>query len=131
MTPATLALIRNLFPGPVERSLAIGVWGAAASAGMAAGPIVGGVLLEHFWWGSVFLINLPVMALLVLVGSRVLPESRDPSPGPWDLPSVLLSLAGMGGVVHAIKEAATSCCAARGRMTDPGRWPARRVVPAL
>ncbi|MFD8363941.1 MFS transporter [Streptomyces hygroscopicus] len=106
LMPATLALIRNLFHDPRERSLAIGVWGAASSAGMAIGPIVGGFLLERFWWGSVFLINLPVMAVLVLVGSRLLPESRNPDPGPWDLVSVLLSLVGMVGVVYAIKEAA-------------------------
>ncbi|GAA2460084.1 MFS transporter [Streptomyces macrosporus] len=106
LMPSTLALIRNLFLDPRERSLAIGIWSAAASAGMAVGPIVGGLLLERFWWGSVFLINLPVMALLVLVGARMLPESRNPSPGPWDLPSVLLSLIGMGGVVYAIKEGA-------------------------
>jgi DHA2 family multidrug resistance protein-like MFS transporter len=83
LMPATLALIRNLFHDPRERSLAVGIWGATASAGTAVGPIVGGFLLEHFWWGSVFLINLPVMAVLVLVGIRTLPESRDPSPGPW------------------------------------------------
>ncbi|WP_078947558.1 MFS transporter [Streptomyces griseus] len=106
LMPATLALIRNLFHDPRERSLAIGIWGATASAGTAVGPIVGGFLLEHFWWGSVFLINLPVMAVLVLVGIRMLPESRNPDPGPWDLPSVLLSLVGMIGVVYAVKEAA-------------------------
>jgi DHA2 family multidrug resistance protein-like MFS transporter len=104
--PATLALIRNLFHDPRERSLAIGIWGAAASAGMAIGPIAGGFLLEHFWWGSVFLINLPVMAVLVVVGIRLLPESRNPAPGPWDLPSVALSLVGMVGIVYAIKESA-------------------------
>ncbi|MCW5250944.1 MFS transporter [Streptomyces sp. SHP 1-2] len=106
LMPATLALIRNIFHDPRERSLAVGIWGATASAGMAVGPIVGGVLLEHFWWGSVFLINLPVMAVLVVVGIRFLPESRDPSPGPWDTPSVALSLVGMVGVVYAVKEAA-------------------------
>ncbi|MEU3511367.1 MFS transporter [Streptomyces longwoodensis] len=106
LMPATLALIRHLFHDPRERSLAVGVWGAAASAGTAVGPIVGGFLLEHFWWGSVFLINLPVMAVLVLVGIRTLPESRNPDPGPWDLPSVLLSLVGMIAVVYAVKEAA-------------------------
>ncbi|MFJ1973575.1 MFS transporter [Streptomyces sp. NPDC087903] len=107
LMPATLALIRNLFHDPRERSLAVGIWGATASAGTAVGPIVGGFLLEHFWWGSVFLINLPVMAVLVLVGIRLLPESRTPNPGPWDLPSVVMSLVGMIGVVYAVKEAAT------------------------
>ncbi|WNZ12948.1 MFS transporter [Streptomyces sp. 11x1] len=107
LMPATLALIRNLFHDPRERSLAIGVWGATASAGTAVGPVVGGFLLEHFWWGSVFLINLPVMAVLVLVGIKLLPESRHPNPGPWDMPSVGLSLVGMIGVVYAVKEAAT------------------------
>ncbi|MFF3331963.1 MFS transporter [Streptomyces sp. NPDC002888] len=107
LMPATLALIRNLFHDPRERSLAIGIWGATASAGTAVGPITGGFLLEHFWWGSVFLINLPVMAVLVLVGIRLLPESRNPNPGPWDMRSVVLSLVGMIGVVYAVKEAAT------------------------
>ncbi|NBM20040.1 MFS transporter [Streptomyces sp. GC420] len=106
LMPATLALIRNLFHDPRERSLAVGIWGATASAGAAVGPVAGGFLLEHFWWGSVFLINLPVMAVLVLVGARLLPESRDPAPGPWDLPSVGLSMAGMAGVVYAMKELA-------------------------
>lgn len=108
LMPATLALIRNIFQDPRERSLAIGIWGAAASAGTAVGPIVGGFLLEHFWWGSVFLINVPVMVVLVLVGLRTLPESRNPNPGPWDLASVVLSLVGMIAVVYAVKEAATA-----------------------
>ncbi|MFC7829703.1 MFS transporter [Streptomyces sp. NPDC057375] len=106
LMPATLALIRNLFHDPRERSLAVGIWGAAASAGAAVGPVVGGFLLEHFWWGSVFLINLPVMAVLVVVGVKLLPESRNPDPGPWDLASVALSLIGMVGVVYAVKETA-------------------------
>ncbi|MFF7355327.1 MULTISPECIES: MFS transporter [Streptomyces] len=107
LMPATLALIRNIFHDARERSLAVGIWGATASAGTAVGPITGGFLLEHFWWGSVFLINLPVMAVLVLVGIRTLPESRNPAPGPWDLSSVVLSLVGMIAVVYAVKEAAT------------------------
>lgn len=106
LMPATLALIRNLFHDPRERSLAVGIWGAAASAGAAVGPVVGGFLLEHFWWGSVFLINLPVMVVLVVVGVKMLPESRNPNPGPWDLLSVVLSLVGMVGVVYAVKETA-------------------------
>ncbi|MFD6334514.1 DHA2 family efflux MFS transporter permease subunit [Streptomyces niveus] len=106
LMPSTLALIRNIFHDPKERSLAIGIWGAAASAGAAVGPVVGGFLLEHFWWGSVFLINLPVMAVLVVVGVKLLPESKNPAPGPWDFQSVVLSLVGIVGVVYAIKEAA-------------------------
>src|SRR5947209_14156503 len=74
--------------------------------GAAVGPVVGGFLLEHFWWGSVFLINIPVMAVMIVFGARLLPESRNPAPGPWDAPSVLLSLAGVVGVVYAVKETA-------------------------
>ncbi|MCX5365013.1 MFS transporter [Streptomyces sp. NBC_00124] len=107
LMPATLALIRNLFHDPRERSLAVGIWGATASAGTAIGPIAGGFLLEHFWWGSVFLINLPVMAVLVVVGIKLLPESKNPNPGPWDMLSVALSLVGMIALVYAVKEAAT------------------------
>ncbi|MFJ7494931.1 MFS transporter [Streptomyces sp. NPDC097727] len=106
LMPSTLALIRNLFHDPRERSLAIGIWGAMASAGAAVGPVVGGFLLEHFWWGSVFLINLPVMAVLVVVGIKMIPESKNPAPGPWDLVSVALSFIGMIGVVYAVKELA-------------------------
>ncbi|MFJ7157798.1 DHA2 family efflux MFS transporter permease subunit [Streptomyces sp. NPDC101118] len=106
LMPSTLALIRNIFHDPKERSLAIGIWGAAASAGAAVGPVVGGFLLEHFWWGSVFLINLPVMAVLVLVGAKLLPESKNAVAGPWDLLSVALSLVGIIGLVYAVKEAA-------------------------
>ncbi|MEU6342603.1 MFS transporter [Streptomyces sp. NPDC046977] len=106
LMPSTLALIRTLFPDARERSFAIGVWGAVSTAGAALGPVVGGVLLEHFWWGSVFLINLPVMAVLLVVGARLLPESRDPGRGPWDPASVLLSLLGMFGVVYAVKQLA-------------------------
>ncbi|MER6916231.1 MFS transporter [Streptomyces sp. NPDC000594] len=116
LMPSTLALIRNLFPDPRERSLAVGFWGAAASAGAAVGPVVGGALLEHFWWGSVFLINLPVMAILVVVGVKLIPESRNPRPGPWDLISVGLSLVGMISVVYAIKETAVHGVSAGGML---------------
>ncbi|MGE0220209.1 MFS transporter [Mycolicibacterium sp.] len=107
LAPASLALIRGLFPDQRERSIAVGVWAATWSAGAALGPVVGGVLLEHFWWGSVFLINVPVMVLLLVAGVVLLPEHRDPQPGPWDLPSVALSMVGMLGIVYAIKEAFT------------------------
>ena len=100
LMPATLALIRGLFPQPRERSIAIGIWAAAFSAGAAFGPVLGGLLLEHFWWGSVFLINVPVMAVLLVAGIVLLPEHRNPEPGPWDLPSVGLSMIGMLGIVY-------------------------------
>ncbi|MGF1427919.1 MFS transporter [Kitasatospora sp. LaBMicrA B282] len=104
--PSTLSLIRALFPDSRERARAIGIWGAAATAGAAAGPLVGGVLLEHFWWGSVFLLNLPLVALLLVLGGWLLPESRNPEPGRFDLPSVGYSMTGVIAVVYAVKEAA-------------------------
>ncbi|MBO2457657.1 MFS transporter [Actinomadura violacea] len=113
LMPSTLALIRNIFTDARERSMAIGIWASSVSAGAAVGPLVGGLLLEHFWWGSVFLINLPVMAVLVVAGARLLPESKNPSPGPFDLPSAALSLVGMIGTVYAIKEAAAHGVSAR------------------
>lgn len=104
--PSTLSIIRNLFTDPVQRTRAVAVWAAMATAGAALGPLVGGVLLEHFWWGSVFIINLPVMALLLVFGYIWLPESRDPSPGPFDLVSAMLSAVGVVPLVYAIKELA-------------------------
>jgi len=104
--PSTLSIIRNLFTDPAERTRAVAVWAAMATAGAALGPLVGGVLLEHFWWGSVFIINLPVMAILLVFGWLWLPETRDPSPGPFDLVSALLSAVGVVPLVYAIKEVA-------------------------
>ncbi|MGW2374976.1 MFS transporter [Kitasatospora sp. NPDC001683] len=104
--PSTLSLIRGLFPDDRERATAIGVWGAAATAGAALGPVISGLLLEHFWWGSVFLLNIPVLVLLLVSGAWLLPGSRDPKPGRWDVLSVGLSMAGVIGVVYAIKEGA-------------------------
>ncbi|HZA25693.1 MAG TPA: MFS transporter, partial [Dehalococcoidia bacterium] len=81
LAPSTLSLIFSMFRDPRQRSVAIGVWISGFSAGAAIGPVVGGVLLEFFWWGSVFLLALPVMALLLALGPRVLPEFRDPQAG--------------------------------------------------
>ncbi|SDK07455.1 MFS transporter, DHA2 family, multidrug resistance protein [Lentzea albidocapillata subsp. violacea] len=104
--PSTLSIIRNLFTDPAERTRAVAVWAATATAGATLGPLIGGVLLEHFWWGSVFVINLPVMAALLVFGAWWLPESRDPNPGPFDLVSALLSAVGVVPLVYAVKEIA-------------------------
>jgi DHA2 family multidrug resistance protein-like MFS transporter len=106
LAPSTLSLIFNMFRDPRERSVAIGVWISAFSAGGAIGPVLGGVLLEYFWWGSVFLLALPVMALLLIVGPRVLPEFRDPNAGRLDLISAAMSLVAVLGVVYGLKETA-------------------------
>jgi DHA2 family multidrug resistance protein-like MFS transporter len=106
LMPSTLALLRSVFPDARERRLAIAVWAAAFSGGAALGPIVGGFLLEHFWWGSVFLVNAPVMVLLLVGAPLLLPESRNPRPGPFDALSAVLSIAGVLPLVYALKTAA-------------------------
>ncbi|GAA1271716.1 MFS transporter [Planotetraspora silvatica] len=104
--PSTLSLIRNVFTDPRQRTTAVGIWSSVSAIGFALGPIIGGALLDHFWWGSVFLINLPVVALILVAGAFVLPESRNPNPGRIDLVSVPLSVVGVLGLVYALKEAA-------------------------
>ena len=117
--PATLAIISNVFD-PRERGRAIGVWAGAVGLAVAIGPVVGGALLEHFWWGSVFLINVPVVvggvaAILVLV-----PESRDPAPGRIDIVGVLLSVAGLATFVYGIITGG-----------DSGDWGSPRVLGTI
>ncbi|GAA4836420.1 MFS transporter [Actinomycetospora corticicola] len=107
LMPSTLSLIKTVFPEPDSRRRAIGVWAAMFSGGAAAGPVIGGWLLEHFWWGSVFLVNVPVCLALLAVGPVLLPESRDPHPGRFDLLSAGLALATMLPVVYAVKSVAT------------------------
>ncbi|MEU9191199.1 DHA2 family efflux MFS transporter permease subunit [Streptomyces sp. NPDC048484] len=102
--PTTLSIIRNLFTNPKERTAAVGIWTGMISGGMALGPVVGGPLLNNFWWGSVFLINVPVMAILLVVGITVIPESRNPRAGRLDIPSVLTSIIGIMAVVYGIQE---------------------------
>lgn len=106
IAPATLSLIFNMFPDPQQRSRAVGLWITAFSAGGAIGPVVGGFLLQHFWWGSVFLMAVPVMLLLLILGPRVLPEYRDPEAGRLDLLSAGMSLAAVLLVVFGLKELA-------------------------
>src|SRR6266436_6699538 len=91
LAPSTLSLIRNMFLDPKQRAVAIGVWNSSYSAGAVIGPPLGGFLLEYFWWGSVFLVSVPVMVLLLVLGSILLPEFRDPKAGRPDLVSAILS----------------------------------------
>jgi MFS transporter, DHA2 family, multidrug resistance protein len=108
LMPSTLGLISTMFRHPGQRTSAISLWGACLLAGTAIGPVAGGVLLQFFWWGSVFLIGLPVMAVLVIAAPRLLPEHRDPAPGRVDLVSVVLSLGAVLPAVYGLKTAVRS-----------------------
>ncbi len=99
--PVTLSIISNVFD-PRERGRAIGVWAGAVGIGVAIGPILGGALLENFWWGSVFLINLPILAAGLVAVTLLVPESRDPAPGRIDVGGVLLSVLGLVALVYGI-----------------------------
>jgi EmrB/QacA subfamily drug resistance transporter len=99
--PTTLAVITNVFP-PGERGRAIGVWAGTAGIAVAGGPLAGGLVLQHFWWGAVFLIGVPVAVLGFVAVLAFVPESRDPSPGRLDVPGVLLSIAALAALVYGI-----------------------------
>jgi len=103
VAPSTLSLIRNMFADDDQRRFAISIWITSYSIGGAIGPLVGGVLLEYFWWGSVFLVAVPVMVLLLVVGPALLPEYRDPNAGKPDIPSALLSLSTLLLLVYGLK----------------------------
>ncbi|SDJ95065.1 MFS transporter [Streptomyces indicus] len=103
--PATLSIVRQVFPDRRERAVAIGVWTAVAAVGAAAGPLLGGFLLEHFWWGSVFLINIPLMFASLFAGRWLLPESTGDREGPWDVVGALMAAGGLFGVVMGVKRA--------------------------
>jgi DHA2 family multidrug resistance protein-like MFS transporter len=108
VAPSTLSLIRNMFPDPRQRTFAISVWMSSYSLGGAIGPVVGGALLEFFWWGSVFLLNIPVMLLLLVAGPKLLPEYRDENAGRPDLASAVLSLMAVLAVIFGLKQLAQS-----------------------
>ncbi|MFD4346055.1 MFS transporter [Streptomyces coelicoflavus] len=104
LMPSTMALVRTMFTDPAQRAKAIGLWSGVMTAGIALGSVMSGILVEHFWWGSVFLVNLPAMALLLVLGPVLLPESKSPSPGRFDWLSVPLSMAAVLPVVYGLKE---------------------------
>jgi DHA2 family multidrug resistance protein-like MFS transporter len=106
LAPSTLSLIRNMFHDPGQRTFAIGVWITSYSAGAAIGPLLGGILLQYFWWGSVFLIGVPVMVLLLVVGPVLLPEFRNPRAGRLDFLSAGQSLAAVLAVIYGLKRIA-------------------------
>ncbi|WP_456695143.1 MFS transporter [Aeromicrobium sp. P5_D10] len=106
LMPSTLSLIRNVFPDVRDRRIAIATWAAMFSGGAALGPVLGGWLLGHFWWGSVFFINAPIILALIPLALILLPESRDPEPGPLDPVAIVLSLSAMLPTVFAIKNVA-------------------------
>ncbi|MFD7863386.1 MFS transporter [Streptomyces sp. NPDC059783] len=106
LMPSTLALIRNLFPDQTQRRTALAVWSTGMAAGAALGPVVSGALLAGFWWGSVFIINVPVMVLLLVAGPFLLPEFKDRAAGRFDLISAVLSLAVVLPVIYGFKKIA-------------------------
>ncbi|MFJ8018212.1 MFS transporter [Streptomyces sp. NPDC096339] len=106
LMPSTLALIRNLFQDDKQRGKAIAIWSGAMTGGIALGSVLSGVMLNHFWWGSVFLINVPAMLLLLVLAPVLVPEFKDPAPGRFDLLSVPLSMAAVLPVVYGLKEIA-------------------------
>jgi MFS transporter, DHA2 family, multidrug resistance protein len=106
LAPSTLSLIFNMFHDPHQRTFAIGVWIASYSAGAVIGPVVGGLLLEFFWWGSVFLLALPVMVLLLVLGPLLLPEFKNPDAGRLDFLSAALSLAAVLLMIYGLKQIA-------------------------
>ncbi|WP_328423100.1 MFS transporter [Streptomyces sp. NBC_00443] len=104
LMPSTMAMLRTLFTDPGQRAKAVGVWSGVMTGGIALGSVMSGVLVEHFWWGSVFLVNLPAMALLLVLGPLLLPESKNPSPDRFDWLSVPLSMAAVLPVIYGLKE---------------------------
>ena len=107
LLPATLSLLRSVFRDDRQRTLAIAIWTAGFSAGAALGPIAGGFLLNHFWWGSLFLLAVPVLLAFLVAAPLILPESKDPHPGPVDPLSIVLAVLTMAPVVYGIKSLAT------------------------
>jgi len=103
--PSTLSIITNVFTDPAERGKAIGIWAGVSALGIGLGPILGGVLLEHFWWGSVFIVNVPIVVAGLVLGFFLIPESRDPNHSPLDPVGAVLSIGALGSLLWSIIEA--------------------------
>src|SRR3989454_3188247 len=103
LAPSTLSLIRNMFLDEQQRTVAVGIWVGSFAAGSVLGPLLGGVILQYFWWGAVFLVPVPVMALLLLLGPRLLPEFRDPNAGRVDVASAALSIVAVLATIFGLK----------------------------
>ncbi|MET4921811.1 MFS transporter [Streptomyces sp. PSRA5] len=112
LTPSSMSLIRNLFHDARQRTVALSVWITCFLVGGAIGPLVGGVMLEHFWWGSVFLLSVPAMVLLLILGPVLLPEYRDPRPGTIDFASMGLLVLSLLASVYGLKKLAVEGIAA-------------------
>ncbi|HEX4356528.1 MAG TPA: MFS transporter [Pseudonocardia sp.] len=122
LAPSTLSLVRGMFLDRRQRTVAVSIWAASFSAGAALGPVLGGVLLRYFWWGSVFLLAVPVMVLLLVLGPVLLPEFRDPDAGRLDLPSAAMSLCAVLALVYALKRSAD---------VGPDRWVALSALAGV
>jgi EmrB/QacA subfamily drug resistance transporter len=107
LTPASMSILTNVFPDPKERSRAFSLWAASASIGFATGPVAGGILLDRFWWGSAFLVNVPIIAVLVVLAAPKIPNSQNPNPQPLDPIGVVLSVLSLGVLLWTTIEAPT------------------------
>src|SRR6476659_3410517 len=103
--PSTLSIITNVFTNPAERGKAIGVWAGVSALGIGLGPITGGFLLEHFWWGSIFIVNVPIVIIGLVLGFMLVPESRDPQHAALDPVGAVLSIVALGSILWAVIEA--------------------------
>jgi len=103
--PSTLALLSSTFTDRKEKAIAVGIWSGVSGLAVGLGPVAGGLLLEHFWWGAIFTVNIPVAAIALIAGYRLVRESRDPAPGRFDAPGAVLSVGTIGLLVWNIIEA--------------------------
>ncbi len=124
--PTTLSMIRSVFPDPAERATALGVWAAVSGLGAGLGPLLGGVLLEHFSWHAAFAVNTPLMVLALVTGLAILPEARSSAPAAWDLAATALAVGAMVCLVWSVKRFAHEQ-----QLADPAGWGVLLLAVAL